>query len=48
MSTTAIILIVAVVAILALLASMGGGGPRVTTIERRHSERDGEKDPGDA
>ena len=35
MSTTLIIILVALVALVALLALRGGGGPRITTIERR-------------
>lgn len=43
MSTTTIILIVAVVAVIALLA-VRGGGPRITTIERRRDHDEGERD----
>jgi hypothetical protein len=39
MATLTIVIIVAVVAIIALLALNAGGGPRVTTIERK-TERD--------
>lgn len=45
MSMTMIVIIVAVVAVIALLALRGGGGPRVTTIERRTERK---KDRGDA
>ena len=45
MSMTMILIIVAVVAVFALLALRGGGGPRVTTIERRTERK---KDADDA
>lgn len=44
MSTT-VIIVIAVVAIIALVLMSGvGGGPRVTTIERKTEERDKDDD----
>ena len=45
MTTNQIILIVAVVAVLALIAVLAGGrggGPRVTVIETKKTDRDGD------
>lgn len=43
MSPTTIIIIVAVIAVIALLAARGGG-PRITTIERKTEHRDEDRD----
>ena len=42
MGTLTIVIIVAVVAIVALLALNTGGGPRVTTIERKTEKKEGD------
>jgi len=44
MATLTIVIIVAVVAIVALLALNAGGGPRVTTIERKTEHKKGGDD----
>ena len=37
-----VILIVAIAAIVALVLLANGGGPKVTTIEHRHEDKDGD------
>jgi hypothetical protein len=43
--STTVIIVIAVAAIIALVLMSGiGGGPRVTTIERKSEERDEDRD----
>jgi hypothetical protein len=43
--STTVIIVIAVAAIIALVLMSGiGGGPRVTTIERKTEERDEDRD----